>query len=249
MGPVRGKSSRRLPKRKAAMAGAARDLTVMVRTARGRKISSTRWLARQLNDPYVAEARRCGYRSRAAFKLLEIDDKYTLLKPGSRVVDLGAAPGGWTQVAVERIRLADKVAAGHRGCVVALDINPFDAVEGVVSIRQDLLAADASEKVIDALKGEADIVMSDMAAPTTGHRRTDHLQIMALCEAALALAHEVLAPGGVFLAKVFQGGAQAEVLADMKRDFATVRHVKPRASRPESAELYVLATGFRGRNP
>ncbi|MEG9883914.1 MAG: RlmE family RNA methyltransferase [Hyphomicrobiales bacterium] len=221
----------------------------MVRTARGRKISSTRWLARQLNDPYVAEARRRGYRSRAAFKLLEIDDKYAILKPGSRVVDLGAAPGGWTQVAVERIRLPDKAAAGHRGRVVAIDIDPFDAVEGAVSTRQDLLAADASEKVIDALKGEADIVMSDMAAPTTGHHRTDHLKIMALCEAALALAREVLAPGGVFLAKVFQGGAQAKVLADMKRDFATVRHVKPRASRPESAELYVLATGFRGRNP
>ena len=248
MGSARGKPRRRSLRRNDATVGAARDLTVLVRTARGRKISSTRWLARQLNDPYVLEARRRGYRSRAAFKLLEIDDRYAILRPESRVVDLGAAPGGWTQVAVERTRPPDAAAAGDRGCVVALDINPFDAVEGAVSIRQDFLAAGALENVIDTLGGEADIVMSDMAAPTTGHRRTDHLKIMALCEAASALARAALAPGGAFLAKVFQGGAQGELLADMKRDFATVRHVKPKASRPESAELYVLATGFRGRD-
>ncbi len=223
--------------------GAARDLRVKVRTARRRKISSTRWLERQLNDPYVAEARRQGYRSRAAFKLIEIDDRYGLLKPGGRVVDLGAAPGGWAQVAVARTGALD-----GKGRVVALDINPFEPVEGAICIEADFLAEDAPDRIVDALKGEADLVMSDMAAPATGHRKTDHLKIMALCEAALDFAREVLAPGGAFLAKVFQGGTEHELLAEMKRDFTTVRHVKPKASRPESAELYVLATGFRGRD-
>lgn len=235
-GPGRGRGE-------GAAKGGARDLRVPVRTAKRRKISSTRWLDRQLNDPYVAEAKRQGYRSRAAFKLIEIDDKHGILKPGGRVVDLGAAPGGWTQIAVERT-----AAAEGRGRVVALDITPFEPIDGALSIEADFLAPEAPERIVEALKGEADVVLSDMAAPATGHRKTDHLKIMALCEAALDFARTVLAPGGAFLAKVLQGGTESELLAEIKRDFTTVRHVKPKASRPESAELYVLATGFRGRD-
>lgn len=216
-------------------------LKVRLRKARGRSAASTRWLQRQLNDPYVAKARRLGLRSRAAFKLSEIDDKYGFLRPGARVVDLGAAPGGWAQVAAQRIR-ADQ----GEGRVVAIDLLPMDPIPDVDVIQLDFLCEDAPERLKQKLGGKADVVLSDMAPNTTGHRRTDHLRIVALVEAALAFAGEVLAPGGTFVAKVWRGGSEAGLLADMKRNFANVRHVKPKASRPESPEVYVVATGFRG---
>lgn len=220
-----------------------RDPKVRVKTARRRSSSSTRWLERQLNDPYVAEAKRRGYRSRAAFKLLQLDDRFGFLRPGARVVDLGAAPGGWTQVAIERIA---PPGAGQAGRVVAIDILEMAPVSGVTVLQGDFLAEDAPERIREALGGRADVVLSDMAAPTTGHARTDHLRIMALAEAAYQFAAEVLAEGGTFVAKVFQGGAERELLTALKRDFAEVRHVKPAASRAESAEVYVVALGFRG---
>jgi 23S rRNA (uridine2552-2'-O)-methyltransferase len=222
--------------------GGERALKVRVRTARKRSLSSTRWLERQLNDPYVAAAKREGYRSRAAYKLIEIADKYGLLKPGQTVVDLGAAPGGWSQVAAERVRSVD-----GEGLVVAIDISPMEPVPGVTILHMDFMDDAAPGAIIAALGGRhADAMFSDMAAPATGHRRTDHLRIMGLCEAALDFACQILAPGGAFLCKVLQGGTANELLASMKRDFAIVRHVKPKASRADSAELYVLATGFRG---
>jgi 23S rRNA (uridine2552-2'-O)-methyltransferase len=211
---------------------------VRVKTARRRKASSTRWLQRQLNDPYVAEARRKGYRSRAAFKLIEIDDRFGLLKRGARVVDLGAAPGGWSQVAAERV--------GGGGLVIAVDINEMDAIAGVTFQMLDFTDEEAPATVEAALGGPVDLVLSDMAAPATGHPPTDHLRIMALCEAALDFAAGVLKPGGAFVAKVLQGGTERGLLQRMKRDFAVVRHVKPPASRKDSAEMYVVATGFRG---
>jgi 23S rRNA (uridine2552-2'-O)-methyltransferase len=201
--------------------------------------SSRAWLERQINDPYVARAKREGYRSRAAFKLAEIDDKFHFLKKGARVVDLGAAPGGWSEIAVRRI--------GPGGKVVALDILDMKPIPGVEFIKLDFLDAAAPERLKAVLGGEADVVLSDMAANATGHRRTDHLKIMALAEAAAEFARAVLAPGGAFLCKVLQGGTEATLLAALKRDFAVVRHVKPAASRTDSAELYLLATGFRGR--
>jgi 23S rRNA (uridine2552-2'-O)-methyltransferase len=212
-------------------------LKVRVRD-KGKSVSSRRWLERQLNDPYVARAKREGWRSRAAFKLAEIDDKHHLLKPGARVVDLGAAPGGWSQVAAKR--------AGERGRVVALDILDMDPIAGVTFARLDFLDPDAPNKFKAMLGGPADVVLSDMAANATGHRPTDHLKIMALVEAAAEFAREVLKPGGAFLAKVIQGGTEGTLLAALKRDFASVKHVKPAASRQDSAELYVLATGYRG---
>ena len=218
--------------------GAPRDPAVRVKTARRRKASSTRWLQRQLNDPYVADAKRKGYRSRAAFKLIEIDDRFHLLKRGARVVDLGAAPGGWSQVAAERV--------GGGGQVVAVDLAEMDAVNGVTFLLLDFTEGDAPERVEAVLGGPVDLVLSDMAAPATGHAPTDHLRIMALCEAALDFAAGVLAPGGGFVAKVLQGGTERGLLQRLKRDFATVRHVKPPASRKDSAEMYVVATGFRG---
>jgi 23S rRNA (uridine2552-2'-O)-methyltransferase len=221
----------------------ARRAAVRVKTAGKRTASSTQWLERQLNDPYVSEAKRLGYRSRAAFKLMELDDRFHVLKPGLRVVDLGAAPGGWTQVAVERVR-----AEAGRGCVVGMDILAIDPIPGASLLRGDFLDDKAPAALREALGGPADIVLSDMAAPTTGHAATDHLRVVALAEAAYAFAREVLAPGGVFIAKVFQGGAEGELLADLKRDFASLRHAKPPASRAESAEIYVVAQGFRGRN-
>lgn len=222
-------------------------LTVAVKTAKGRKLSSTRWLQRQLNDPYVFEASKLGYRSRSAFKLLQIDDKFHILKPGARVVDLGAAPGGWTQVAVERVKAAAKDVRGAKtGKVVAIDILPMKPIQGATVLEQDFLADEAPDLIREALAGPADVVLSDMAPNTTGHAATDHLRIVAICEAALAFAKTVLVPGGAFVAKVFQGGAQGELMAALKRDFATVRHVKPPASRPDSAEVYVVAQGFRG---
>ena len=221
--------------------GGARLLTQRLKSARGRTASSQRWLERQLNDPYVAAARREGYRSRAAFKLIEIDDKHRFLKPGGRVVDLGAAPGGWSQVAARRTK-ADE----GRGQVVAIDYLPFDPIPGVTILELDFMDEAAPGRLEAALRdGRADVVLSDMAAPTTGHAKTDHLRIIGLAEAALAFALEVLEPGGTFLAKVFQGGSERELLARLKQSFATVRHIKPPASRADSAELYVLATGFR----
>ena len=220
--------------------GGSRGVTVRVKTARGRTSSSQRWLERQLNDPYVAESKRLGYRSRAAFKLLQLDERFKILKPGARVVDLGAAPGGWTQVAVARVGAPD------RGQVVGLDILPVEPIPGSVLIEADFMAEDAPARLKAELGGPVDVVLSDMAAPTTGHSKTDHLRIVGLCEAALDFALEVLAPDGAFVAKVFQGGTEGELLARMKRAFRTVRHAKPPASRAESAENYVVATGFRG---
>lgn len=223
--------------------GDARQLTVRLKTARGRSASSQRWLERQLNDPYVAAAKREGWRSRAAFKLIEIDDKYHILKPGQRIVDLGAAPGGWTQVAAQRVKAVE-----GRGQVIGIDYLPVDPIPGATILELDFLADDAPDKLKALLRdGGADVVLSDMAAPTTGHASTDHLRIMALAEAAAQFATEVLAPGGAFIAKVFQGGTERALLDMLKRDFAIVRHVKPKASRADSSELYVLATGFRGR--
>lgn len=222
--------------------GGTRRLAVRLRTAKGRKLASTRWLTRQLNDPYVEEAKRRGYRSRAAFKLSEIDDKYHLLRPGMSVVDLGAAPGGWSQVAAQRI----KVMTG-KGTVIAVDVVEMEPIWGVTALKLDLTDPDAAERIDDALNGKkADLVMSDMHAPATGHKQTDHLRIMGLVEAALDVAEDVLAPGGTFLAKVLQGGAGKELVARLNSSFAKVRHVKPKASRTESAEIYVLAAGFRG---
>ena len=226
--------------------GGERQLKVRLKTARRRTASSQRWLERQLNDPYVAAAKRDGWRSRAAFKLIEIDDKYRFLKPGQRVVDLGAAPGGWSQVAALRVKSVDGRGA-TQGEVVAIDYLPVEAIPGVTLLQLDFLDESAPAQLKALLRdGGADVVLSDMAAPTTGHTSTDHLRIMALAEAAAAFAAEILSPGGVFLAKVFQGGTERDLLDMLKRDFATVRHVKPKASRADSAELYVLATGFRG---
>jgi 23S rRNA (uridine2552-2'-O)-methyltransferase len=219
-----------------------RDLKVRVRSGKARSLSSRRWLERQLNDPYVARARREGFRGRAAFKLIEIDDRHHLLAKGARVVDLGAAPGGWSQVAARRVGAAE-----GRGRVVAVDVLAMAPVAGVEFIQIDFLDAGAPDAIRTLLDGSADVVLSDMAANATGHRRTDHLKIMALAEAAADFAREVLAPGGAFLCKVLQGGTETALLASLKRDFTAVRHVKPAASRTDSAELYLLATGFRGR--
>ena len=201
--------------------------------------SSRAWLQRQIRDPYVARAKREGYRSRAAYKLAEIDDKFHLLKNGARVVDLGAAPGGWSEIAARRI--------GAGGKVVALDVLDMKPIAGVEFINLDFLDVAAPDRLKALLGGEADVVLSDMAANTTGHRQTDHLRIMALAEAAAHFAREVLAPGGSFLCKVLQGGTEAALLAELKRDFASVKHIKPPASRTDSAELYLLARGFRGK--
>ena len=200
--------------------------------------SSRAWLQRQINDPYVTRAKREGYRSRAAYKLIEIDDKFRLLKPGGRVVDLGAAPGGWSEIAARRV--------GAGGRVIALDILEMKPIGGVEFLHLDFLDATAPDRLKAMLGGRADVVLSDMAANATGHRQTDHLRIMALAEAAALFAREVLAPGGGFLCKVLQGGTETSLLAELKRDFATVKHVKPPASRTDSAELYLLAKGFRG---
>jgi 23S rRNA (uridine2552-2'-O)-methyltransferase len=213
-----------------------RPLKVRVKSGKDRSLSSRLWLERQLNDPYVGRAKREGYRSRAAYKLIEIDDKHRLIKPGGRVVDLGAAPGGWSQVAAKRV---------GEGRVVAIDLLPMDAIAGVEFLQLDFLDPSAPEKLKALLGGKADVVLSDMAANATGHRQTDHLRIMALAEAAADFAREVLAPGGAFLCKVLQGGTEATLLAQLKRDFSIVKHVKPAASRADSAELYLLATGFR----
>ncbi len=217
-------------------------LHVTVKSGGKRKLSSKLWLERQLNDPYVAQARRDGYRSRAAYKLLEIDDKYRLLRPGQVVIDLGAAPGGWSQIAAKRVGAVD-----GKGKVIAIDLLEMPEIAGVTFTQLDFMDADAPEALRAMIDGASvDVVMSDMAANTTGHRKTDQLRIVGLVEEAAAFAAEVLKPGGAFIAKTFQSGADAELMAQLKRDYATVRHVKPAASRQDSSERYVLAIGFRG---
>ena len=212
-----------------------------LKPSKQRTVSSRQWLTRQLNDPYVRRAKSEGYRSRAAYKLVEIDDKARFLKRGARVVDLGAAPGGWSQVAAERVGTKD-----GKGKVVAIDLLDIEAIPGVTFMQLDFLDEDAPEKLKEMLGGPADIVLSDMAGNTTGHRQTDHLKIVALVETAAEFAREILSPGGTFLAKVIQGGTEHTLLAELKKNFASVKHVKPPASRSDSAELYVLAQGFRG---
>lgn len=228
-------------------AGGGRDLTVRVKTAKGRKLSSTRWLERQLNDPYVRRAKAEGYRSRAAYKLIEIDDRFGFLQPGARVVDLGSAPGGWAQVAVARVNALGERPGKPVGRVLGLDLQAVEPVPGAEIHVLDFLAEGAEEQVKAWLGGQADVVMSDMAAAASGHRGTDHLRIIALCEAAAELAFDVLAPGGTFVAKVLQGGAEAGLQTRLKQGFAKVANVKPPASRSDSAEKFVVATGFRGR--
>lgn len=217
------------------------DLKTRVKTARKRSLSSTLWLERQLNDPYVAQAKRDGYRSRAAYKLIEIDQRYHLLKPGLRVVDLGAAPGGWSQIAAKVVGVEQ-----GRGKIVGIDLLPIDPLPGVEFQVLDFLAPEAPERLKEMMGGPADLVLSDMAANTTGHKKTDHLRIIGLAELAVDFACEVLSPGGAFLCKVFQGGTEGDLLKRLRTNFATIHHVKPQASRAGSAELYMLAQGFRG---
>ena len=217
-------------------------LHVTVKTGGKRKLSSKLWLERQLNDPYVAQAKREGWRSRAAFKLIEIDDKYHFLKSGQTVVDLGAAPGGWSQVAAKRVGTGN-----GKGKIIAIDLLEMPEIPGVTFAQLDFLADDAPARLLEMIGGRADVVLSDMAPNTTGHRKTDQLRILGLVEGAVAFAAEVLNPGGTFVAKVFQSGADAALMTELKRDYATVRHVKPASSRQDSSERYVLATGFRGQ--
>jgi 23S rRNA (uridine2552-2'-O)-methyltransferase len=218
-----------------------RSLKTRVKTARKRSLSSTLWLERQLNDPYVARAKREGFRSRAAYKLLETNARYRFLKQGQRIVDLGAAPGGWSQVAVQKVGAE----IGH-GRVIGIDLRAIEPLPGADFKVLDFMAEDAPPLLKDWLGGRADVVLSDMAADATGHKKTDHLRIAGLVELAAGFACEILSDGGAFFAKVFQGGTEHELLARLKSEFAFVRHVKPRASRADSAELYLLATGFRG---
>lgn len=218
--------------------GSGRRKAVRVKTARGRSTSSTRWLRRQLNDPYVQEAKARGYRSRAAFKLAELNDKFSFLKRGGAVLDLGAAPGGWTQVAVE--------AVGPGGRVVAVDIQPVEPIPGAAHIEGDIYDEDMPDRILRLSPGRFDVVLSDMAAPSTGHAGTDHLRVMALVEAAYDVARRMLAPGGTFVAKVLAGGTERDMLDILKRDFARTQHAKPGASRADSREMYLVATGFRG---
>ncbi|AZO77754.1 MULTISPECIES: RlmE family RNA methyltransferase [unclassified Bosea (in: a-proteobacteria)] len=225
---------------KSGSGGGARDLRIKVKKPAKRSHSSQLWLERQLNDPYVKRAREMGYRSRAAFKLAEMDERYKFLKPGQKLLDLGCAPGGWCQIAGAKIGL-DK----GKGRIVGIDLLPVDPIPNVELIELDFMAEEAPALLTEKLGGKADGVMSDMAANTTGHKKTDHLRIIGLAEAALEFANDVLAPGGFFLAKLFQGGDTAELLAQLKRDFTQVRNIKPAASRADSSELYVLATGFR----
>jgi 23S rRNA (uridine2552-2'-O)-methyltransferase len=225
-------------KMEAGRSSGRRTLKVRVGDGKSRSAASRRWLERQLNDPYVAAARREGLRSRAAYKLIELDERLHLLKKGALVVDLGAAPGGWSQAAAARV--------GPQGRVVAVDKAPMDALAGVIVLTLDLLDVDGADQVRAALGGAADLVLSDMAPAATGHRQTDHLRNVALCEAALDLAEAVLAPDGGFVAKVLRGGAEGALLARLRRGFRVVRHIKPPASRADSSEIYVVATGFRG---
>ncbi len=230
-------------KRGSGAQGSGRGLAVKVKTAKRRKTSSVRWLQRQLNDPYVEKAHKEGYRSRAAYKLIELDDRFKFLRPGLAVLDLGAAPGGWTQVIVQRTH-SDR--PGSKSHVVAIDLSAVDPIPGAEVFQLDFMADDAPQIIRERLGRAADVVLSDMAPYTIGHANTDHIRIMMLAEAAYEFAIEVLAPGGVFVAKVFQGGTEGQLLARMKLAFKTVRHAKPPASRTESSEMYVIATGFRG---
>ena len=223
-----------------------RELKVKVKTARGRKLSSTRWLERQLNDPYVAQAKRDGYRGRAAYKILELDDKYRFLVPGARVLDLGCAPGGWCQVAVARVNALGARSGKAVGTVLGIDLKEVEPIAGADLHVLDFLDEGADDQVKAWLGGQADVVMSDMAASASGHQQTDHLRIIALCEAAAELAFDVLAPGGTFVAKVLAGGAEGNLQALLKQRFTRVANVKPPASRSDSSEKFVVATGFRG---
>ncbi|WP_319547212.1 RlmE family RNA methyltransferase [Ruegeria conchae] len=223
-----------------------RDLKVKVKTARGRKLSSTRWLERQLNDPYVKRAQAEGYRGRAAFKILELDDKFRFLVPGARVVDLGCAPGGWLQVAVQRVNALGEKSGKRIGTVLGVDLQEVEPVAGATAHVLDFMEDDADQKVKDWLGGKADVVMSDMAAASSGHKQTDHLRIMALCETAAYFAFDVLEEGGTFVAKVLAGGAEGDLQKLLKQKFNKVANVKPPASRSDSSEKFVVATGFRG---
>ena len=224
----------------------ARDLRVKVKTARGRKLSSTRWLERQLNDPYVQRAKREGYRGRAAFKIMELDDKFRFLVPGARVVDLGCAPGGWCQEAVPRINALGEKSGKAIGRIIGVDLQEVEAIAGAELHQLDFMEDDAEEKVKGWLGGKADVVMSDMAAASSGHKQTDHLRIIALCEAAAYFAFDVLEEGGTFVAKVLAGGAEGDLQKILKQRFAKVANVKPGASRADSSEKFVVASGFRG---
>jgi 23S rRNA (uridine2552-2'-O)-methyltransferase len=218
------------------------SLKVRVKTSKSKTVSQKIWLERQLNDPYVHEAKKLGYRSRSAFKLIEIDDKYEILKPGFRVVDLGAAPGGWCQVASKRVKSEE-----GKGRVVAIDMHSMEPMPGVIMFKKDFYDEDAPAVLIEALGGEqADCVLSDMATHATGHKQTDHINIIALVETGYVFAKSILKPGGTYLAKVLRGGTEGALLTSLKKDFRTVRHVKPMSSRDDSAELFMLATGFRG---
>ena len=225
-----------------------RHLRTRVKTARGRKLSSTLWLDRQLNDPYVKRAVADNLRARAAYKLIEIDDKFNLLKPGMRVVDLGSAPGGWSLVAADRVNSTGAKKGKAQGFVLGIDLQEVAAIDGAPQIQLDFMDEGADDVVKEALDGHADIVLSDMAAKATGHKATDHLRIVALCEAAALFANETLSDGGAFVAKVLQGGADGELVTSLKHDFKVVRHFKPPASRSDSSEMYLVATGFRGGN-
>lgn len=223
-----------------------RDLKVKVKTARGRKMSSTMWLQRQLNDPYVKRAKADGYRGRAAYKILELDDKFRFLVPGARVVDLGCAPGGWIQVAVPRINALGTRTSKAQGTILGIDLQEVEPIAGAEIYQLDFMEDDADLKVKDWLGGKADVVMSDMAASSSGHKQTDHLRIIALCEAAAYFAFDVLDPGGTFVAKVLAGGAEGDLQHVLKQRFEKVAHVKPPASRSDSSEKFVVATGFKG---
>ena len=223
-----------------------RDLRVKVKTARGRKLSSTLWLERQLNDPYVKRAQADGYRGRAAYKILELDDKFRFLVPGVRVVDLGCAPGGWCQVAVKRINALGTRQGKRVGTILGVDLQEVESIPGAEMHVLDFMEDDADAKVKAWLDGPADVVMSDMAAAASGHKQTDHLRIIALCEAAAYFAFDVLTPGGTFVAKVLAGGAEGELQALLKQKFTKVINMKPPASRSNSSEKFVVATGFRG---
>jgi 23S rRNA (uridine2552-2'-O)-methyltransferase len=225
-----------------------RDLFVKVKTARGRKTSSTRWLQRQLNDPYVKRAQAEGYRGRAAFKILELDDKYRFLVPGARIVDLGCAPGGWMQVAVKRVNALGEKQGKRIGTVLGVDLQEVEPLAGAEIHQLDFLSDDADLLVKEWLGGEADVVMSDMAAASSGHKQTDHLRIIALCEAAAYFAFDVLAPGGTFVAKVLAGGAEGELMKTLKKNFKSVANIKPPSSRSDSSEKFVVARGYKGRN-
>lgn len=225
-----------------------RDLTVKVKSARGRKMSSTKWLQRQLNDPYVQRAKAEGYRGRAAYKIMELDDKYRFLVPGARVVDLGCAPGGWIQVAVPRINALGQKKGKDVGSVLGIDLQEVEPIAGAEMYQLDFMADDADKQVMEWLGGEADVVMSDMAAASCGHKQTDHLRIIALCEAAAYFAFDVLSENGTFVAKVLAGGAEGELQKLLKAKFTKVVNVKPPSSRSDSSEKFVVAKGFKGRN-